>query len=911
MDEEICVLETCDPGNIDHGVSQNGSRDYAMEDAEAHVDKITDGELNESSDIDDEMEASEGTMDDYSVISETSEQAISDTEKSLMIIDDDPDVVAKGEKGRGDLNGSDINDDNSALQEELFLRIKDAETRYSELETRLFMFEEKFNDLHTKMTESLDSSENQLSSVQNDLSSKAHDSDFQELKKDFDQFSKRLRRVAEAEDSVNAESLDPTKVPPDVLEITYAKTLNDLYFAMIEIYGDRESCDMVEAARDSVREFSAGVDFFRFENEIFAVRGLSDAISSKIVSVKQIHGTYVELFKMLYQHVPNYNSQDFRSFVETGSREYTIEKVVSHEEHLEEVYSTLQGHGDELANLTENVSFIAELQNNQLEDIASNNQQLEDIKEQMKSIAKAVNLHTKAISKLNQTLVEIKDTSYASSSEASDQRNIDETITESSIAETQNADAHDMAKLEEIVTSKASKEEIMLIASEMESFKTMVGGMFNSLQEQLQIHIPANDESVQTSESDLDAQDAEGSSPRPVEEDALSLEETTEANADISTEPLNLEDFAPDEDNLFSETEDVPVNFESVEPEFAEVAPEEIPDDHESDLESLSLNPEVTVNGPELIEESGMQVETSDHSPQPLNLEDFTPDEDSLNLDSESVPVNFESVETDGVGPTLEEFPIDTESADMNSEISVDDPEVLEFSSIQEDISEVAPGEPLNFEEFAPDEDTLLQDSENVSVDFESAEPESVDLTYEELPLDLEPDDISSEVVPGEALNLEDFAPDETTLLQDSEDVPVNFESVDYEPVNNESDAAEIITEEQTLDPDSVTIDSMAVPDGSVEIQLSGSELDEPYISGQPQPIRLIDMPIEEVIIGQLSIAGSATMKQLEKQIKENGYPIDFEKLSLVMGYLEQEKLVSATKKGRYTFYSVTGTLNV
>ncbi|MEZ5336547.1 MAG: hypothetical protein R2741_15670 [Methanolobus sp.] len=71
------------------------------------------------------------------------------------------------------------------------------------------------------------------------------------------------------------------------------------------------------------------------------------------------------------------------------------------------------------------------------------------------------------------------------------------------------------------------------------------------------------------------------------------------------------------------------------------------------------------------------------------------------------------------------------------------------------------------------------------------------------------------------------------------------------------------------------------------------------------------DLPIEEVITTQLSVLGSATLKQLEKQIKSQGYPIDFEKLSLVMAYLEQEQLVSASKKGRYTFYSVSDLANV
>ncbi|MEZ5336549.1 MAG: hypothetical protein R2741_15680 [Methanolobus sp.] len=96
------------------------------------------------------------------------------------------------------------------------------------------------------MDESVNSNSVLLSSLGSDIQTRADSSELQKLKQDFDQFSRKLRRVVQAEDSVNSETLDATKVPPDVLEITYAKTLNDLYGAMLKIYGDREASDMVE-----------------------------------------------------------------------------------------------------------------------------------------------------------------------------------------------------------------------------------------------------------------------------------------------------------------------------------------------------------------------------------------------------------------------------------------------------------------------------------------------------------------------------------------------------------------------------------------------------------------------------------------------------------------------------------------
>jgi hypothetical protein len=805
MDDEICTLEKCDTemtghDSMDHELSQTTSQDYAMEpdeedqgsdvtgsmdDAEVYVDDITDDELKQTGSDDNEIESSAGIMDDSAV---HSQRPIPGNAKSLIIVDNDSNLLKGREKHIHANSG--INPDSELTHDELVTRLEDAETRYNELETRFFLFEEKFNELQKKMTDELDLSGDQLSTLENDLYSRAHESDFKELRQDFDQFSKRLRRVVQAEDSVNAESLDPTKVPSDVLEITYAKTLNDLFSAMIAIYGDRESADMVESARDRVREFSAGVDFFRFENEVFVVRGLSDAISSKIVSVKQIHGTYVELFKMVSQYVPNYNSQDFRSFVETGSREYTIEKVVSHEKHLEKIVSDLHEHKGELDNLTENVSFIAELQNNQLEETASNTQQLEDIKEQMKSIAKAVNLHTKAISKLNHTLKEFKSPDLASSIETGETN-----VSDSPVPDAENADIQDMAKFEEMFTSKASKEEIMAIAGEIDSLKEFVGGMFTFLQEQLQIHIPGYEESINANH------------PGDVTQDSAFPEESSDL--DLQSDQLQQEE-------VFSEHSEA-----NTEPEQVELS---------------------------------MQAETAEITSEPLSLEDFAPDQENVVHEAESIPVDSESVQETLMEATPEEVPLDLESLDMN-----------------------------------PDE---------VPIGVES-----VEVTPEEVPLDLESLDISSDEVPV-GLESVEVTPDE---------VPLDLESLDISPdeVPLDMESMEVVPEEIPLDPESLDAspdEDLAEP---IELTLSEAEIVTQEPLEQPQPIRLKDMPIEEVIIGQLSIAGSATLKQLEKQIKASGYPIDFEKLSLVMGYLEQEQMVNTVKKGRYTFYSVTSTVNV
>ncbi len=342
-----------------------------------------------------------------------------------------------------------------------------ADSRYLELEAKLAHFEERFEELRVRVNGGFSGHEESISQIHAEMSKVSGQDEFRRLRKDFDVFSKRLRRVLKAEDVLSAETLDAAKVPPDVLEITYAKTLNDLYTAMLNIFGDSESSQIVEDARDKVRQFSAGVDFFRFENGTFLVRGLSDAVSSKLVSIKQIHATYIELFKMLSQAVPNYNSQDFRSFVETGSREYTVQKVVVHDRSIEKISSQLCDITEELTNLTENMQFMAELQNNQLEDTAKHAKGIEDINTSIQNITKAVNLHTKAIKKLSKTLQE------------------------SSVPEIMSAEASlhtrefDVSGLEKSMALKASREEILVISEAVASFRDEVNDSLAHMQQQL------------------------------------------------------------------------------------------------------------------------------------------------------------------------------------------------------------------------------------------------------------------------------------------------------------------------------------------------------------------------------------------------------------------------------------------
>jgi DNA repair exonuclease SbcCD ATPase subunit len=277
-----------------------------------------------------------------------------------------------------------------------------------ELENEISDLKSRLENLQQYVDERTDTNSQTITQLKDDVKTKANYDDFNQLKYNFNSFSKRLKRIAKEEDALNKKGVDPGKIPPDVLEITYAKTLNDLLSAMLDVYGKHEVSNIVNSAIGEVRESSPGVDFFRFENNRFVVKKLSEAVESKLVSRKQIHGTYVELYNKLSVYVPSYEGRDFRSFVETGSLEYAVDKVTIHETKLNELNNSLINLKEKTTNFSKDLESINEIQNKQSESIDNNSENISAINNQIEEMTNAINLHTRAIKTLNKKLADLQ-----------------------------------------------------------------------------------------------------------------------------------------------------------------------------------------------------------------------------------------------------------------------------------------------------------------------------------------------------------------------------------------------------------------------------------------------------------------------------------------------------------------------
>ena len=279
--------------------------------------------------------------------------------------------------------------------------INSFESKITDLKTYL-------DDLQEKIDTELSSHSDKISQIYTELDKKTDFSDIKVLRKDFNVFSKRLWSVAKEADAARTEVLDAAKIPPEVLEIAYTKTLNDMFSEILNVVGEREGSEIVRGVINNVRESSAGVDFFKFENGKFQIVKLAEAIEAKLVSPKQIHATYIELFKKLSEYIPSYESRDFKSFVETGSREYAIEKIAFHTRMLQSTRSEIEGIKNEILIFRKDIDSYKETKDQHIDEIRINVEGLLAASENIKSLVDAINSHTRIIKRLNENIDHVR-----------------------------------------------------------------------------------------------------------------------------------------------------------------------------------------------------------------------------------------------------------------------------------------------------------------------------------------------------------------------------------------------------------------------------------------------------------------------------------------------------------------------
>lgn len=322
--------------------------------------------------------------------------------------DESPNVVEE-DMSEEIFDASDIVSETESISEDEPVEVSKIENEgqfitSDEFEDKVADLKSALDELNQRVDEGFSSNEENISEIVDGMGVSADQNEFRKLKRDFKVFSKRLHRVAKEADAAGAEVLDATKIPPEVLEITYRKTLNDLYSAILNEFGEREAVEIVEGVVDDVRRSSAGVDLLSFEEGKFTINKLAEAIGAKLISPKQLHSTYVEFFRQLSECVPAYEARDFKSFVETGSREYAVDEISVHAKRLGNMETELNDIKSEISKITEHFASIEMVGGERADEIKENVGELLNISEKMGTLANAVNSHTRFIKKLNENI---------------------------------------------------------------------------------------------------------------------------------------------------------------------------------------------------------------------------------------------------------------------------------------------------------------------------------------------------------------------------------------------------------------------------------------------------------------------------------------------------------------------------
>lgn len=214
----------------------------------------------------------------------------------------------------------------------------------------------------------IDALKGQLWALKNAVDAKAPSADLQELRSTLEELQRSLaeqqpaeggvavepqqdgaqervdalgRRLEELNRTVRAtvlpERIDPTAIPPPVLQEVYERTLTDIYQEMARQFGTGAP-RTTRAIMDDVRRASSGMEFFRLvDDRRIAATGLADALRRKLLSPHQVHLTYNEFFRRLSAEVPLFRAQSFADLVSARTSAYTVATVARLAERYEEV----------------------------------------------------------------------------------------------------------------------------------------------------------------------------------------------------------------------------------------------------------------------------------------------------------------------------------------------------------------------------------------------------------------------------------------------------------------------------------------------------------------------------------------------------------------------------------------------
>ncbi len=123
------------------------------------------------------------------------------------------------------------------------------------------------------------------------------------------------------------ESLDVSKIPPQVLEGAYQIILDDVVKELKKSFGPHETEKVISSVTEELRQRTSGSELFRVRGPTIELEDVVMSIEKGLISNKQIQMTYEELLKKLAEHVPYYKPKNLRAMLRMKSIEFAVDKL--------------------------------------------------------------------------------------------------------------------------------------------------------------------------------------------------------------------------------------------------------------------------------------------------------------------------------------------------------------------------------------------------------------------------------------------------------------------------------------------------------------------------------------------------------------------------------------------------------
>ena len=174
----------------------------------------------------------------------------------------------------------------------------------------------------------------ELASLQNTVvSTSTSEKSVEEKKQDLKQAKRMAKDLEKVIEKVNlmmeevgyGEEIDVSKIPPNILEIVFQSTLDEVVEKIWKEKGSHDAERIIGSVLEEVRLRTSGSELFMFDAKRIKTRNLARTLEKELISARQIQTTYKELLGRLLEHLPGYKPKNFRAMIKIKSQEYSVD----------------------------------------------------------------------------------------------------------------------------------------------------------------------------------------------------------------------------------------------------------------------------------------------------------------------------------------------------------------------------------------------------------------------------------------------------------------------------------------------------------------------------------------------------------------------------------------------------------